>query len=145
MSDSLQTHGLYSPWNSPGQNTGVGSLFLLQWIFPTWESNWRLLHCKWILDQLSYQGSPDTIQSLHLTLVLYLSTLSFLFNQHACLGLTFEYLERLLTCLWILSLYYDFLFTCYSLSIPSQSPLKPSISLFYYCQKVVAETSLVMP
>ena len=35
MSDSLQTHGLYSPWNSPGQNTGVGSLSLLQGIFPT--------------------------------------------------------------------------------------------------------------
>ena len=30
MSDSLRPHGLYSPWNSPGQNTGVGSLFLLQ-------------------------------------------------------------------------------------------------------------------
>ena len=30
MSDSLPPHGLYSPWNSPGQNTGVGSLFLLQ-------------------------------------------------------------------------------------------------------------------
>ena len=30
MSDSLQSHGLYSPWNSRGQNTGVGSLFLLQ-------------------------------------------------------------------------------------------------------------------
>ena len=30
MSDSLQHHGLYSPWNSPGQNTGVGSLSLLQ-------------------------------------------------------------------------------------------------------------------
>ena len=28
MSDSLQSHGLYSPWNSPGQNTGVGSLSL---------------------------------------------------------------------------------------------------------------------
>ena len=28
------THGLYSPWNSPDQNTGVGSLFLLQGIFP---------------------------------------------------------------------------------------------------------------
>ena len=26
LSDSLQLHGLYSPWNSPGQNTGVGSL-----------------------------------------------------------------------------------------------------------------------
>ena len=35
MSDSLQPHGLYSPWNSPGQNTGVRSLSLLQGIFPT--------------------------------------------------------------------------------------------------------------
>ena len=34
MSDSLQLHGLYSPWNSPVQNTGVGSLSLLQGIFP---------------------------------------------------------------------------------------------------------------
>ena len=32
--DSLRSHGLYSPWNSPGQNTGVGSLSLLQGIFP---------------------------------------------------------------------------------------------------------------
>ena len=35
VSDSLQPHGLYSPWNSLGQNTGVGSLSLLQGIFPT--------------------------------------------------------------------------------------------------------------
>ena len=40
MSDSLQPHGLYSPWNSPGQNTGVGGLSLLQVIFPTQGSNW---------------------------------------------------------------------------------------------------------
>ena len=33
MSDSLQPHGLYSPWNFPGQNTGVGSLSLRQGIF----------------------------------------------------------------------------------------------------------------
>ena len=85
VSNSLQ---LYSPWNSPGQNTGVGSLSfsrgssqprdwtqvsciagrfftswatgkpkntgvgslsLLQWIFPTQESNWGLLHGRWIL------------------------------------------------------------------------------------------------
>ena len=39
VSDSLQPHGLYSPWNSPGQNTGVGSLPLLQGIFPTQGSN----------------------------------------------------------------------------------------------------------
>ena len=35
LSDSLWPHGLYSPWNSPGQTTGVGSLSLLQGIFPT--------------------------------------------------------------------------------------------------------------
>ena len=35
MPSSLWPHGLYSPWNSPGQNTGVGSLSLLQGIFPT--------------------------------------------------------------------------------------------------------------
>ena len=54
MSDSLGPHGLYSSWNSPGQNTGVGSLSLLQWIFLAQESNWRLLHCRGILYQLSY-------------------------------------------------------------------------------------------
>ena len=94
-SDSLQPHGLYSPWNSPGQNTGVGSLSLLQGIFLTQgsciagrffylsaepqgkpkntgvgslsllqqiflaqELNWGLLYCRWILYQLSSQGSP---------------------------------------------------------------------------------------
>ena len=52
VSDSLQPHGLYSPWNSPGQNTGVGSLSLLQRIFPTLGSNPGLPHCRWILYQL---------------------------------------------------------------------------------------------
>ena len=57
VSHSLPPHGgkLYSPWNSPGQNTRVGSLSLLQRIFPTQELNRGLLHCRWILDQLSYQ------------------------------------------------------------------------------------------
>ena len=36
---------LYSPWNSPGQNTGVGSPSLLQGIFPTQGSNPGLPHC----------------------------------------------------------------------------------------------------
>ena len=58
MSDSLQPHVLHSPWNSPGQNTGMGSLSLLQQIFPTQELNWGLLHCRQILYQLSYEGSP---------------------------------------------------------------------------------------
>ena len=48
VSDSLWPHGLYSLWNSPGHNTGVGSLSLLQGIFPTQESNQDLLHCRQI-------------------------------------------------------------------------------------------------
>ena len=47
-SNSLQPHGLYSPWNSPGQNTGVGCHSLLQGDLP----NRRILY------QLSHQGSP---------------------------------------------------------------------------------------
>ena len=97
MPNSLRPHALYSPWNSPGQNTGVdslsllqgdlpnprikprspalevdslpaeppgkpkntrlGSLSLLQGIFPTQESNRGLLHCRRFLYQLSFQGS----------------------------------------------------------------------------------------
>ena len=57
MSDPLWHHGLHSPWNSPGQNTGVGSLSLLQAIFPTQGLNPGLLHCRWILYQLSHKGS----------------------------------------------------------------------------------------
>ena len=52
--DSLWPHGLYSPWNSPGQNTQVGGLSLLQGIFPTQGPNPGLLHCRWILYQLNH-------------------------------------------------------------------------------------------
>ena len=45
MSDSLQPHGLYGPWNSLGQNTGVDSFLLLQGIFPTQGSKPGLPHC----------------------------------------------------------------------------------------------------
>ena len=58
VSDSLKPYGLESPWNSPSQNTGVGSCSLFQGIFPTEGSNPGLLHCRLILYQLSYQGSP---------------------------------------------------------------------------------------
>ena len=59
LSDSLQPHGLYSPWNSPGQNTGVSSHSLLQGIFPPQASNPGLLHCRQFLYQLSHQRSPN--------------------------------------------------------------------------------------
>ena len=58
MFDSLWPHGLYSPRNSLGQNTGVGSHSFLQGIFPTQGSNPGLLHCRQILYQLSHKGNP---------------------------------------------------------------------------------------
>ena len=58
VSNSLRPHGLYSPWNSLGQNTGVGSLSLHQGIFPTQELNSGLPHRRQILYQLSHKGSP---------------------------------------------------------------------------------------
>ena len=62
MSYSLWPSGLYTPWNSPGQNTGVSSLFLLQGVFPTQGSNPGLPHCRRILYQLSHKGSPRILE-----------------------------------------------------------------------------------
>ena len=58
VSDSLQPRGLYSLWNSPGQNTGVCSFSLLEGIFPAQGSNSGLPHCRQILYQLSHKGQP---------------------------------------------------------------------------------------
>ena len=55
---TLRQHGLYSSWNSPGQNTGVGSLSLLQGIFLMQGSNPGLPYCRQILYCLSHKGSP---------------------------------------------------------------------------------------
>ena len=62
MSNSLWPHGPYSPWNSLGQNTIVGSLALLQEIFPSQGSNPGLPHCRRILYQPSHKGSPRILE-----------------------------------------------------------------------------------
>ena len=62
ISDSLQRHGLWSPWNSPGQNTGECSLSLLQGIFPTQGSNPGFPHCRQMLYQLSHKGSQRILE-----------------------------------------------------------------------------------
>ena len=61
-SPTLQADSL--PSEPPGKpmNTGVGSLSLLQGIFPTQGLNWGLLHCRWILYQLSHKGSPRILE-----------------------------------------------------------------------------------
>ena len=60
MSYSFRPH----PWDSPGHNTGVGCLSLLQETFTTQGSNPDLPHCRQILYQLSHKGSPRTLVSL---------------------------------------------------------------------------------
>ena len=60
--DSLRSHALYSLWNSPGQNTGVGSRSFPQGIFPTQGSNPGLPHHRQILYQLSHQRSPRILE-----------------------------------------------------------------------------------
>ena len=63
---TLRPCGLYSPWDSPGQNAGVGSLSLLQGIFPTQGLNPGLQHCRWILYHLSFKGSPHMYTHTHI-------------------------------------------------------------------------------
>ena len=60
-SPALQADSLPAEPPEKTKNTGVGSLSLLQQIFLSQESNQGLLHCRWTLYQLSYQGSPKEI------------------------------------------------------------------------------------
>ena len=57
-------HEIYSPWNSPGENTGMGSCSLLQRIFSIQRSNPGLPHCRQILYHPSHQGSPIQFSSV---------------------------------------------------------------------------------
>ena len=91
MTDSLWPHGLYSPWNSLGQDTGVGSLSLLQGDLPNpgtepWSPG--LLHCRQILYQLSHKGSPMVIDLHSLKteslLLVFVSQITLLHNNTRC-------------------------------------------------------------
>ena len=62
VSNTLLLCGLYSSWNSLGQNTGMGSLSLLQGFFPTQGLNLGLQHCRQILYQLNHKRSPRILK-----------------------------------------------------------------------------------
>ena len=70
-SPALQVDSLPAEPQAKSKNTGVGSLSLLQRIFPTEESHQGLLQCRQILDQLSYQGSPITLYVIVIFLCLW--------------------------------------------------------------------------
>ena len=68
MSDSLQPHALYSPWNSPGQNTGGGSLSLLQGISQPrdWTQKEMATHCSTLAWKIPWVEAPGGLQSMGL-------------------------------------------------------------------------------
>ena len=89
-------HIIWIPWNSQSQNTGVGSLSLLQGIFPSQGSNQDLLHCRRILYQLSYQEKPPSCGVLpnkpqDIALLPVSGDLSALTKSHLPLGLHFHF------------------------------------------------------
>ena len=63
-SPALQMDSLSSEPPGKSKNTGMGSLSLLQQVFLTQELTWGLLHCRQILYQLSYEGSPYIIMPI---------------------------------------------------------------------------------
>ena len=71
-SPALQEVSLQSGPPEKPKNARVGSLSRLQRIFPTHESNWGLLLCRWILYQVSYQGSRLTCLLENLKLQMWL-------------------------------------------------------------------------
>ena len=108
MYNSLQSRGLYSPWNSLDQNTGVGSLLLLQEIFPTQGWNSGLTQCRQILYPLSHKGKSKN------TGVGSSSLLQWIF-------LTQKLNQGLLHCRWIL----------YQLNYQGSPAGKPQLQLKY--------------
>ena len=124
VSHSSQPLELYSPWNSPGQNTGVSSLSLLQGIFPTQGSNPGLLHCRQVLYQLNYEGSPirkyqfNSVQSLSRVL---LFVTSWIAARQASLSITNSRSSLRLTPIE------SMMPSSHLLLLP---PIPPSISLF---------------
>ena len=111
MSDSLRPHGLYSPWDSPGKNTGVGSLSLLQGIFPTQGLNSGFPHCRQILYCLSHQGSPGVYR--------YSSKLGMRSDLISCCLCPFPFFSPILSsrhCQWLIHIY----------SMPSESAAENS-------------------
>ena len=108
VSDSLRPHELYSPWNSPGQNTEVGSLSLLQGMFPTQGSNPGLSHCRRILNQSSssiygvyvHKVCPHCKANRNCLLLCYFFLQGTLELELNCTNIMFSQIPQLFTCLF---------------------------------------------
>ena len=96
-SPALQADSLPSEPPGKPKNTGEGSLCLLQGSFLIQELNWGLLHCRWILYQLRYPGSPTS----HGLLLRQYITIYMVFWECVFLGLWgLSSLSRNWTCPW---------------------------------------------
>ena len=120
-------HGDY-----PSNNTGVGSLSLLQQVFPTQELNQGLLHCRRILYQLSYQRSPQAHKHVRLYVNLTRSLAMFnFFCNSSCQRVPIPHV----------SFYLSFLLT---LGFSKTPPQKESVSCsFFRCNPLLLHWSPV--
>ena len=131
VSNSLRPHGLYSPWNSLCQNTGVGSLSLLQGIFLAQESNHALLHCRWILYQRREEVSSVAQSCLTLCDPM----------NHSTPRLSITNFRSLLKLLSIESVMPSSHILCHSLLL--LPPIPPSIRVFFNtCSQLHQKNSL---
>ena len=153
MSESLQPHGLYSPQNPPGQNTGVGSLSLLQGIFPTQGLNPGLPHGTQILYQLCHKGRPRILELVAYTFCRSSQTRNQTRVSYIAGGFFFNYLFfywRIIalqnfvvfcqTSTWISNryIYIPFLFKNF---LPSASPTQPSSLIQSPCLSFLSHTA----
>ena len=139
MSDSLWPHGLYNPWNSLGQNTGVGSLSFLQQISPTQELNRGVLHCRWIIYQLSYQGSPFTARQSSYSIIHWnFGDLFSLFFFLFIIIIIYFLLYNIVLVLPYINMHPPRVYTCSSswIPLPPHSPYHPSGSSQYTSPKL---------
>ena len=106
-SRSVVSNSLWQSMEFSRPGTGVGSLSLLQWIFLTQELIQPLLHCRQILYQLSYQGSPHDVRSLFLD-----GSAEILFYMHMCRGRKKQMWQNLknwwisMNSIWMFNIYY---------------------------------------
>ena len=113
------------PSEPPGmpKSTGVGSLSLLQGIFLAQGLNQGLLHCRWILYQLSHQGSPSISTSISVSTYVFVSSVSVYLYMYLCVYVCLHlFLYLYVCCCWVANSCLT-LFDAMNCSMPGSSVL----------------------
>ena len=135
----LQADSLQSEPPGKLKNIGVGSLSLLQGIFLSQELNWSLLHCRGIICQLSYHGSPFCFIFLNIFLTLVFLHIQIVLSSAGSLPSTYGFCPCV--SLWILILWPTALAWFSSALLPLNLSLIPSIFVQFDEKMMLKELS----